>query len=318
MNLGVKLMEFRHTPVLYEESISYLNINPDGIYVDCTLGGGGHAIRIAERLKTGKLIGIDQDQAAISAALKILSDFKNKVIIIRDNFLNIKDILSAVKISNVNGILLDLGVSSYQLDNASRGFSYMQNADLDMRMDDRNSLTAYQIVNTYDEKRLSKIFYEYGEERFAGRISKAIIKARSEKPLQTTFEICDIIKSSLPKQSKKGGSHPAKRVFQAIRIEVNNELSILSSALTDMIDLLIPGGRICCISYHSLEDRIVKSCFKHWENPCSCPPGYPCVCALKPLIQIITKKPVTPSAREVAVNSRARSAKLRAAEKLSN
>ena len=311
-------MEFRHTPVLYEESISYLNINPDGIYVDCTLGGGGHAIRIAERLKTGKLIGIDQDQAAISAALKTLADFKNKIIIVRDNFHNIKDILSAVKINNVNGILLDLGVSSYQLDNAGRGFSYMQNADLDMRMDDRNSLTAYQIVNTYDEKRLSKIFYEYGEERFAGRISKAIIKARSEKSLQTTFEICDIIKSSLPKQSKKGGSHPAKRVFQAIRIEVNNELSILSGALTDMIDLLVPGGRICCISYHSLEDRIVKSCFRHWENPCGCPPGYPCVCALKPLIQIITKKPVKPSAREVAVNSRARSAKLRAAEKLSN
>jgi 16S rRNA (cytosine1402-N4)-methyltransferase len=309
-------MEFRHTPVLCEESIYYLKINPEGIYVDCTLGGGGHARLIAERLNEGMLIGIDQDQAAINAASALLSDFNNQIVIVRNNFANIKNILAEVNINKVEGFLLDLGVSSNQLDNAERGFSYMRNADLDMRMDDRNTLTAFQIVNTYDEKLLTRIFFDYGEERFAKRISKAIIRARSQKPLQTTFELSDLIKSSLPKQSKEGGSHPAKRVFQAIRIEVNSELAVLNNALNDMIDLLNPGGRICVIAYHSLEDRIVKHCFKRWEDPCNCPPKYPCVCNLKPRVEIVSKRPITPKACEIEFNHRARSAKLRVAEKL--
>ena len=309
-------MEYRHMPVLCKESIFYLKINPDGIYVDCTLGGGGHAKVIAEYLENGTLIGIDQDQAAVDAVSTTLSGFKSKTIIVRDNFANIGDILARINIAKVNGFLLDLGVSSNQLDNAERGFSYMRDADLDMRMDDRNSLTAFQIVNTYDEKQLTKIFFEYGEERFARRISKAIIKTRSQKPLRTTFELSDIIKSSLPRQSKEGGSHPAKRVFQAIRIEVNGELAALSKALSDMISLLAPGGRICVISYHSLEDRIVKQCFKSWCNPCTCPPRYPCICELEPIVKSISKKPITPGAQEIEYNHRSRSAKLRVVEKL--
>jgi len=309
-------MEFRHMPVLCEESIFYLKINPDGIYVDCTLGGGGHAKVIAEYLGGGTLIGIDQDQAAVDAASTTLSGFKGRAIIVRDNFANIRDILARINIPEVNGFLLDLGVSSNQLDNAERGFSYMRDADLDMRMDDRNSLTAFKIVNTYDEKQLTKIFFEYGEERFSRRISKAIIKTRSRKPLRTTFELSDIIKSSLPRQSKEGGSHPAKRVFQAIRIEVNGELAALSTALSDMISLLAPGGRICVISYHSLEDRIVKQCFKSWCNPCTCPPRYPCICGLEPIVKSISKKPITPGAQEIEYNHRSRSAKLRVVEKL--
>jgi len=309
-------MEFRHTPVLSKESIFYLKINPDGIYVDCTLGGGGHARAIAECLGNGTLIGIDQDLAAIETASATLSGFKCKTIIIRDNFSNISEILAKVNIAKVDGFLLDLGVSSNQLDNAERGFSYMQNADLDMRMDDRNKLTAFQIVNTYDEKQLTKIFFEYGEERFSKRISKAIIKARSQRPLRTTFELTDIIKSSMPRQSKEGGSHPAKRVFQAIRIEVNGELAALSNALSEMIGLLAPGGRICVISYHSLEDRIVKQSFKSWCNPCTCPPRYPCICELEPMVRSISKKPITPGTHEVEYNHRSRSAKLRVIEKL--
>jgi len=308
-------MEFRHLPVLCDDVISCLNINPDGVYVDCTLGGGGHARRIAERLTTGVLLGIDQDQDAVDAASDMLSGLKSRVIIIRNNFSEIKNILASVSISKVEGFLLDLGVSSYQLDNAGRGFSYMRNADLDMRMDDRNRLTAFQVINSYDEKQLSKIFFDFGEERYARRITKAIIRARSKKPLRTTHELSDLIKSVLPAKSKEGGPHPAKRVFQAIRIEVNRELAVLSGALTDMIDLLSPGGRICIVSYHSLEDRIVKQCFKRYEDPCQCPPGYPCACGLKPIIKIVTKKPITPNAREVEANHRARSAKLRAAEK---
>jgi len=311
-------MEFRHTPVLSKESIFYLKINPDGIYVDCTLGGGGHAKAIAECLgSSGTLIGIDQDLAAIKAASATLSGFKCETIIVRDNFASISDILARVNIAKVDGFLLDLGVSSNQLDNAERGFSYMRNADLDMRMDDRKRLTAFQIVNTYDEKQLTRIFFEYGEERFSRRISKAIIKARSQRPLQTTFELTDIIKSSLPRQSKEGGSHPAKRVFQAIRIEVNGELTALSCALSEMIGLLAPGGRICVISYHSLEDRIVKQCFKSWCSPCTCPPRYPCICGLEPMVRTISKKPITPGNQEVEYNHRSRSAKLRVVEKLS-
>jgi len=309
-------MEYKHKPVLCEESVSYLKINPSGIYADCTLGGGGHAIRIAERLTTGKLIGIDQDQAAVDAASLTLSGFKDRVLIVRGNFADIENIFTSANITVADGFLLDLGVSSYQLDNADRGFSYMHNADLDMRMDDRNKLTAFRIVNYYNEKQLADIFFNYGEERFARRVARAIIKARSQKSLNTTFELSDLIKSALPKESKEGGSHPAKRVFQAIRIEVNGELGILYNALTDMIRLLNTGGRICVISYHSLEDRIVKQCFRHWENPCECPPKLPCVCGLRPLVSILTKKPVTPSETEIADNPRARSAKLRAAEKI--
>jgi len=310
-------MEFKHTPVLYEECISYLNIKPDGIYVDCTLGGAGHARYIASRLTTGKLIGIDQDQAAIDAASDILSGFESQIKVVRGNFSDIKNILTSVNIYKADGFLMDLGVSSYQLDNADRGFSYMKNADLDMRMDDRNKLTAYQIVNYYNESQLTKIFFEYGEERYAKRVSKAIIKARSVNPINTTFELSDIIKSALPKQAKEGGHHPAKRIFQAIRIEVNTELEILNNALTDMISLLNPGGRICVIAYHSLEDRIVKQCFKHWEKPCECPPKLPCACGLKQLVHIVTKKPLTPDAHEIMDNHRARSAKLRVAERVS-
>jgi len=311
-------IKYKHTPVLCEECVSYLKINPCGYYVDCTLGGGGHAKEIAGRLTAGTLIGIDQDQAAIDAASEMLSGFKDKAIIIRGNFADIRGILASVSIDKADGFLVDLGVSSYQLDNADRGFSYMRDAKLDMRMDYRNKLTAYEVVNSYDEKQLTKIFFEYGEERFARHIAKAVIRARSQKPLNTTFELSDLIKSALPKESREGGPHPAKRVFQAIRIEVNGELAILKNALTDMIGLLNPGGRICVISYHSLEDRIVKQCFKHWENPCECPPKLPCVCGLRPLIQIVARKPVTPAACEIAGNHRARSAKLRVAEKLKN
>jgi len=309
-------VEFKHLPVLCEESIAYLKIKPDGVYVDCTLGGAGHAKHIARHLTDGRLIGIDRDGDAIEAASEALSGFKAQTTIIRGNFSDIKDILASVDIYAADGFLLDLGVSSYQLDNADRGFSYMRNADLDMRMDNRGALTAFQVVNSYDEKQLAGIFFEYGEERYARRIAKTIINARSVKPINTTYELSDLIKSALPKISKEGGPHPAKRVFQAIRIEVNGELGILNSALTDMVDLLNPGGRLCVISYHSLEDRIVKQCFRHWEAPCECPPKLPCVCGLKPLVRVVTKKPVTPDASETAGNHRARSAKLRAAEKI--
>ncbi|MDR2648214.1 MAG: 16S rRNA (cytosine(1402)-N(4))-methyltransferase RsmH [Clostridiales bacterium] len=309
-------MEFRHIPVLCEESVSALEIKPEGVYVDCTLGGGGHASRIAKRLTTGRLIGVDQDQDAVDAAAKTLSNFGRQIIIVRNNFSDIKNILASLNIGKADGFLMDLGISSYQVDNAERGFSYMRNADLDMRMDISNELTASLVVNTYDEARLIKIFSDYGEERYSRRIAKAIIKARSRKPLKTTFELSDLIKSSLPGQSKKGGSHPAKRVFQAIRIEVNGELTVLNSALIDIIELLNPGGRLCVIGYHSLEDRVVKRCFRYWASPCECPPKLPCVCGLKPRIKIVSKKPVIPSAGETANNHRARSAKLRVAEKI--
>ena len=309
-------MGYNHTPVLCEESIAYLNINPDGVYVDCTLGGGGHAKRIAGQLAAGRLIGVDQDQAAVGAASEALSAYRDRITIVRGNFSDIKGILASVNINRADGFLVDLGVSSYQLDNAERGFSYMHNAELDMRMDDRNQLTAYRVVNEYDEKRLAQIFFDYGEERCAKRIAKAIVKARAQKPISTTFELSDLVKSVLPKESKEGGSHPARRVFQSIRIHVNGELGILDNALTDMIDLLNPRGRICVISYHSLEDRITKLCFRHWENPCECPPKLPCVCGRKPLVQVVTKKPVTPGENEIAGNHRSRSAKLRVAEKL--
>jgi len=301
---------------LRDESIACLGIKPDGVYADCTLGGGGHAVHIAGRLTSGKLIGIDQDAAAIDAASETLSGFRDRVIIVRGNFSDIKGIFASVNIDKADGFLLDLGVSSYQLENAGRGFSYMRDACLDMRMDDRGRLTAFQVVNEYDEKQLTDIFFNYGEERYAKRVAKAIIKTRLTRPLRTTFELSDIIKSALPKEAKEGGPHPAKRVFQAIRIEVNGELGILSGALTDMIGLLNPGGRLCVISYHSLEDRIVKQCLRHWEKPCDCPPKLPCVCGRKPIVRIVTKKPVTPSEAEIAGNHRARSAKLRAAEKL--
>ncbi|MDR1558762.1 MAG: 16S rRNA (cytosine(1402)-N(4))-methyltransferase RsmH, partial [Clostridiales bacterium] len=254
-------MEFRHTPVLCEESVSALRIKSDGVYADCTLGGGGHARRIAERLTAaGTLIGVDQDQAAVDAASETLSGYGCQIIIVRSNFSDIKNILASAKIDKVDGFLMDLGISSYHVDNADRGFSYMRDADLDMRMDLRNELTAGHVVNTYDENRLVSIFSEYGEERYSKRIAKAILKRRSQKPLRTTFELSDLIKSTLPKQSREGGSHPAKRVFQAIRIEVNGELTVLINALTDMINLLNPGGRLCVIDYHSLEDRVVKRC----------------------------------------------------------
>lgn len=304
-------VEFKHCSVLLKETMEALQIEPDGIYVDGTLGGGGHAFQVCERLDTGHLYGIDQDEAAINAATARLSVFGGKVTILRENYRNLKKVLGAQGVEKVNGILLDLGVSSYQFDSRERGFSYRYDAPLDMRMDCRQALNAKKVVNEYSESDLYRIIRDYGEERFAKNIAKHIVKARLEKPVETTFELNEIIKAAIPARMRQDG-HPSKRTFQAIRIECNGELEILENSLDELIDMLKPGGRLCIITFHSLEDRIVKNTFRRNETPCVCPPDFPvCVCGRVSRGTVVTRKPVLPGEEEIARNSRARSAKLR-------
>lgn len=310
-------MEFKHKSVLLDETISNLNIKPDGIYVDGTLGGGGHSYEIASRLtEGGRLIGIDQDADAICAAGERLKEFSDRVTIVRNNYCNMADVLDELGISKVNGIILDLGVSSYQLDTAERGFTYKTDAPLDMRMDRRQSVTAKNIVNEYSEFDLYRIIRDYGEDKFAKNIAKHIVAARQVKPIETTFELNDIIKAAIPMKCRISGGHPAKKTFQAIRIELNHELDVLENSIDTMIDRLDAGGRLCIITFHSLEDRIVKTRFKNNENPCTCPPDFPvCVCGKKPKGKVITRKPILPSEEELKENKRSKSAKLRVFEK---
>lgn len=312
-------MEFNHYSVLLNETIENLNIKPDGIYVDGTLGGGGHAYQVASRLsEKGRLIGIDQDADAIAAAGERLKEFGDKITIIRSNYANMKEELHRIGVEKVDGIVLDLGVSSFQLDTPERGFTYRdENAPLDMRMDDRQSLTAKDIVNGYSEMDLYRIIRDYGEDKFAKNIAKHIVQERAKKPIETTGELTEIIRASIPMKVQVTGGHPAKRTFQAIRIELNKELEVLQNNLDDMIDLLNPGGRICIITFHSLEDRIVKTNFKRNENPCTCPNDFPvCVCGKKSKGKVVTRKPILPSEEELEVNSRSKSAKLRVFERV--
>lgn len=309
-------MEFKHISIMLEEVIENLSIKSDGIYVDGTLGGAGHSYHICEKLTTGRLIGIDQDGEAIAAATERLIPFKNQVTIIRNNYCNMKNALEEIGVTKVDGILLDLGVSSYQLDNAERGFSYRYDTPLDMRMDKRQSFSAKDIVNQYSEMELFHIIRDYGEDQFAKNIAKHIVKARTEAPIETTGQLNEIIKVAIPAKMRANGGHPSKRTFQAIRIECNRELEVLRDTLDDMVDLLNPGGRLAIITFHSLEDRIVKTAFKKYENPCQCPPEFPvCVCGKKPIGKSVTRKPILPGEEELEYNSRAKSAKLRVFEK---
>lgn len=310
-------MEFKHVSVLLNECIEALDIKENGIYVDCTLGGAGHSSYILKNLSTdGMLIGIDQDKDALSAAKDRLKNFEN-VKYVHNNFYNIDAILNELGIEKVDGILADLGVSSYQLDEASRGFSYMQDAPLDMRMNRDNDFSAYEIINNYNEEDLYKIIKDYGEERFAKRIANFIVNRRAEKPIETTFELVDIIKAAIPAKARREGPHPAKRTFQAIRIEVNSELKILNKTIEDGVKRLNKGGRMAIITFHSLEDRIVKLKFRELENPCTCPKEFPiCVCGKSSSVKVISKKGIAPTDKEVEENPRSRSAKLRIIEKL--
>lgn len=308
-------MDFKHYSVMLRETIDYLNIKPDGIYLDGTLGGGGHAWEVCSRLRQGHLYGIDQDDAAIAAAGQRLAAFADRVTLIRNNYCNARTALKEQGVKQVDGIVLDLGVSSYQLDVQERGFSYRYDSPLDMRMDRRQSLTARDIVNSYSETELFHIIRDYGEDTFAKNIAKHIVRAREQEPIETTGQLNEIIKAAIPARMRQNG-HPSKRTFQAIRIECNHELEVLRSALEDLMDMLSPGGRLCIITFHSLEDRIVKSAFKKAENPCTCPPEFPvCVCGKQPLGSVITKKPVLPDVKELEENSRSKSAKLRVFEK---
>lgn len=311
-------MSFSHKSVLLNETIEGLQIKPEGIYVDGTLGGGGHALEVVKRLTgQGRFFGIDQDYAAIEAAGERLKDYFEKVTIIRDNYENAVSDLRNAGIAGVDGIVLDLGVSSYQLDTVERGFSYKYDTALDMRMDTRQSLSAKEIVNEYAQTDLARIIRDYGEDRFANNIARHIVKAREEKPIETTFQLNEIIKEAIPAKMRATGGHPSKRTFQAIRIECNRELEVLKNSLEEMITFLNPGGRICIITFHSLEDRIVKSAFKKQENPCTCPPGFPvCMCGKEPLGKVITRKPILPSEEEMEENSRSKSAKLRIFERI--
>ena len=310
-------MEFKHVSVLLDECINALNIKEDGIYVDCTLGGAGHSSEIVKRLSSdGRLIGFDQDKHALKAAGERLKDYKN-VTYVHSNFYAIYDVLTDLGIDGVDGILMDLGVSSYQLDNGERGFSYMQDAPLDMRMNRENEFSAYEIVNTYSEEELYRIIKEYGEEKFAKRIASFIVKNREEKNIETTLELVEIIKAAIPAKARREGPHPAKRTFQAIRIEVNKELEIISKTILDGVKKLNKGGRMAIITFHSLEDRIVKNTFKELANPCTCPSEFPvCVCNRKPEVKLISRKPIEASKEELEFNPRSRSAKLRIIEKL--
>ena len=310
-------IEFKHKSVLLDETIESLNIKPNGIYVDGTLGGGGHSYEIAKRLTDGgRLIGIDQDEDAIRAAKERLSEFADRVTIVRDNYCNMPKVLDELGVSKVDGILLDIGVSSYQLDEAERGFTYKQDAPLDMRMDQRQEMTAKDIVNGYSEEDLYRIIRDYGEDKFAKNIAKHIVQARQVKPVETTFELDEIIKAAIPMKFRATGGHPAKKTFQAIRIELNRELEVLDESIDAMTDLLNDNGRLCIITFHSLEDRIVKTRFRKNENPCTCPPDFPvCVCGKKPKGKVITRKPIVPDEEELEENKRAKSSKLRVFER---
>lgn len=314
--METKNIEFNHISVLLNETIEMLNIKPEGIYVDGTLGGGGHSYEICKKLNNkGRLIGIDQDEAAIQAAATRLHEYENLVTIVRSNYVNMKEVLRELKIDRVDGILLDLGVSSYQLDTVERGFSYKEDAPLDMRMDTRMDISAKDIVNGYSEYDLYRIIRDYGEDKFAKNIAKHIARVRAEKPIETTGELAEVIKAAIPAKLRVNG-HPAKKTFQAIRIELNKELEVLSRALEDMMGLLNDGGRLCIITFHSLEDRIVKVFFKNQENPCTCPPNFPvCVCGKKPLGAVISRKAILPSDEEIQFNKRSKSAKLRVFER---
>ena len=311
-------MGFEHKSVLLYETVDGLNIKPDGIYVDGTLGGGGHAYEVASRLgEKGSIIGIDQDEAAIEAAGARLKDFGEKVTIVRSNYCEMKSRLQELGIDKVDGIVLDLGVSSYQLDTAERGFSYREDAPLDMRMDQRQEVTARDIVNDYSERDLFRVIRDYGEDKFAKNIAKHIVASREKQPIETTGQLTEIIRQSIPMKFQKKSGHPAKRTFQAIRIELNRELDVLRETLDDMIDLLNPGGRLCIITFHSLEDRIVKSAFRKNEDPCTCPKDFPvCVCGNVSKGSIVTRKPILPSEEELEYNSRSKSAKLRIFERV--
>ncbi len=306
-------MEFEHTSVLLEETIENLQIKPDGIYVDGTLGGGGHSSRIVSALGgRGRLIGIDQDEAAIEAAGQRLLPYQDRVTLIRDNYCNVRQALRQLAIEKVDGILLDLGVSSFQLDHSERGFSYRYDTPLDMRMDLRQTQTAKDIVNQYTERELYRVIRDYGEEQFAKNIAKHIVRERERAPIETTGALNEIIKAAIPAKMRATGGHPSKRTFQAIRIECNRELEVLKDSMDDLIDLLNQGGRLCIITFHSLEDRIVKTAFRRNENPCVCPPDFPvCVCGQASKGRVITRKPILPSAEELTINKRAKSAKLR-------
>ena len=310
-------MAFNHTSVLLHETVDGLNIKPDGIYVDATLGGGGHAYEVCSQLgEQGRFIGIDQDAAAIEAAGKRLEGFGEKVTIIRSNYRDMKPRLHEIGIDKVDGIVIDLGVSSYQLDTAERGFSYRADAPLDMRMDQRQEMTAKDIVNNYSEAELYRVIRDYGEDKFAKNIAKHIAAERSKAPIETTEQLNEIIRHAIPMKIRKASGHPSKRTFQAIRIELNHELDVLRDSLDEMIDMLNPGGRICIITFHSLEDRIVKSAFRKNENPCTCPSHFPvCVCGKVSKGKVITRKPILPSEEEMESNSRSKSAKLRIFER---
>lgn len=310
-------MEFHHISVLLNEVLDGLSIKPDGIYVDGTLGGAGHSLEIVKKLQNGKLIGIDQDPAALEKSKEVLADYMDRVILVHSNYSGIERVLREIGFDKVDGILLDLGVSSHQLDTEERGFSHNKDAPLDMRMDTTGGFTAWDVVNTYSEGELEKILLEYGEEKWARRIAQFIVNERQEKTIDTTFELVTVIKKAIPKKVRMEGHHPAKKTFQAIRIEVNRELEVLTGAITDMVECLNPGGRLAIITFHSLEDRIVKEAFKELYKDCICPPELPkCVCDKRREIDIITRKPLTPSKEELEYNPRSRSAKLRVAERI--
>lgn len=310
------MLEFQHVSVLLQECIEELKIDPNGIYVDGTLGGAGHSYEIASALDGGRLIGIDQDEEAIEAATARLTPFREKVTIVRDNYCNMKQRLNELGITGVDGILLDLGVSSHQLDDPDRGFTYMADVPLDMRMDRRNHKSAREVVNEYSEAELFHVIRDFGEDPFAKNIAKHIVAARKEAPIETTGQLTDAIRAAIPMRVQKTLGHPSKRTFQAIRIEVNAELTVLRDTLDDMASLLNPGGRLCIITFHSLEEKIVKSTFRNWENPCTCPPSFPvCVCGKESKGSVITRKPILPTEEELERNSRSRSAKLRVFEK---
>ncbi len=311
-------INFSHRSVLLDECIDGLNIDPSGIYVDGTAGGGGHSLEIVKRLtEGGRLIAIDRDDAALQASRQRLSDYLDRVTFVKSNFSDIASVCASLGVDKINGVLMDLGVSSYQLDTPERGFSHNNDAPLDMRMDRDSLLDAYTVVNSYTQDRLKKLIYEYGEERFAPKIAAAIVREREKAPIETTGELVRVIKSAIPAAAREGGHHPAKRTFQAIRIEVNGELSAIAPAIESAVSLLVSGGRIAIITFHSLEDRIVKQTYNHFCEACTCPKSLPvCVCGKRPELKAISKKPILPSDREIAENPRSRSAKLRVAEKL--
>ncbi len=310
-------MEFKHYSVMLKETVDSLCVKDSGIYADGTLGGGGHSYEILKRAQGTRLIGIDRDKEAICAAGTRLCEFGDRACFVNDNFSNINHILDSLGIDKIDGMVLDLGVSSYQLDNTERGFSYMQDAPLDMRMNQNGALKAYDVLNGYSEDELTDIFYRYGEEKWSRRIAKFIVERRNVKPLETTGELVEIVRAAIPQSARKDTAHPEKRVFQAVRIEVNGELEILKSTMSDISGRLKKGGRLAVITFHSLEDRLVKQAFSELAKGCTCPENFPvCVCGKKPEIKIITRKPILPTKEELAENSRSKSAKLRVAEKL--